>query len=180
MRRVIVSVGAIAVLGFLISKIPHDASTRSAHTLPAAYQVARVSDGDTIAVSDGKNQKKIRLCGIDAPEKSQPLGTESKAYLEKLLRHVDSENLQIDEIERDRYGRSVSEVFVVAESEADADKFVNAEMVRSGMAYVFRRYLGSCPNASALEQAEEEAKRSHLGVWGGDYQKPWYYRHSKR
>lgn len=138
--------------------------------------VTKISDGDTITLADGK---RIRFCGIDAPEKSQPLGSESKAYLEKLIRNVNSENLQIDEVERDRYGRSVSEVFIVGD-EKSGDKFVNAEMVKAGQAYVYHQYLNNCPNATALKQAEAIAQQQRVGVWSANYQKPWDYRRSKR
>ena len=171
---------AVLLIGLAGCDRISSATRTSARTLKSTYTITRIADGDTVTVSDGTSQKKIRFCGIDAPEKSQPLGAESKATLEKLLKGVDAQNVQIDEVERDRYGRSVSEVFIAHESEADSDKFVNAEMVRAGMAYVYRQYLKSCPNASALELAEEEAKRSRRGVWSGNYQTPWDYRRSRR
>ena len=75
------------------------------------WQVLRVSDGDTIVVRqmDGQ-EKKLRLCGIDAPEKAQALGKESKANLQRLVDEV-NKTVMVSEIESDRYGRTVAEIF---------------------------------------------------------------------
>jgi micrococcal nuclease len=79
-------------------------------------------------VIDG-NQTKIRLWGIDAPERAQPLGKESKAFLEKLT--LGKEAI-IAEMDRDQYGRIVAEVFVSGQGEAEI--FVNADLVGAGLA----------------------------------------------
>jgi endonuclease YncB( thermonuclease family) len=49
------------------------------------WQVMKVSDGDTLTVRQGSKEQKVRLCGVDAPEKAQPLGAESKAKLQQLV-----------------------------------------------------------------------------------------------
>ena len=66
--------------------------------------VKRVSDGDTSAVDCSGKELRIRFCGIDAPEKAQPLGMESKALMTKL---VDGKQVYVTAIESDRYGRTV-------------------------------------------------------------------------
>ncbi|WP_373527377.1 thermonuclease family protein [Nostoc sp.] len=137
------------------------------------WQVIRVSDGDTITVRqmDGQ-EKKLRLCGIDAPEKSQPLGKESKANLQRLVDEIDK-TVMVTEIESDRYGRTVAEVF---SSKNGVEKNLNSEQLSSGNAYIYTQYVGSCPNKIAFGNAEAKALSGHLGVWSGNFEKPWDYR----
>lgn len=136
------------------------------------WQLVRVTDGDTIVVRQGMKEEKIRFCGIDAPEQDQPLGQESKAYLQRLL---STQDVGIVPVERDRYGRMVAEVFVLGAEE----KFVQQEMLTAGMAYVYERYVDSCWNAQPMRSAQTIAQEAHRGVWAGDYQKPWDYRHAQ-
>ncbi len=136
------------------------------------WQLVRVTDGDTIVVRQGSREEKIRFCGIDAPEQEQPLGQESKAYLEQLL---SSQNVGIVPVERDRYGRMVAEVFVLGTEE----KFVQQEMLTSGMAYVYPQYVDGCWNGQQMKMAEAIAQKAHRGVWAGNHQKPWDYRHAQ-
>jgi|GEM_PF-1235865 len=137
------------------------------------WQVIRVSDGDTIVVRqmDGQ-EKKLRFCGIDAPEKSQPLGKESKANLQKLVDEVDG-TVMITPIESDRYGRTVAEIF---SSKNGIEKSLNSEQLSSGNAYLYKQYAGKCPNKLSFESAEAIAQSGHLGVWSGNFEKPWDYR----
>lgn len=136
--------------------------------------VTKVADGDTLTVNlDGK-ETKIRLCGIDAPEQAQPFGKQSKAFLQKLT--LDKE-VAITEIEQDRYGRTVAEVFVLGNSE----RFVNGDLVQVGLAYHYEKYSGDCPNKEVIITAEAIAKQKRAGVWAKpNAVKPWDYRQSIR
>lgn len=138
----------------------------------------RVVDGDTIKLENGEI---VRLCGIDSPEKSQPLGMESKAKLQQFIKQAGNEVILV-ETERDLYGRIVGDIFVRNEASRNPDEefFVNGEMVRSGMAYHYTRYSGNCSNQSALETSEELAKSKKLGVWKGNHEKPWDFRRRQR
>lgn len=146
-------------------------------------QLTKVSDGDTIAVDCDKDKLKIRFCGIDAPEKSQPLGKESRELLEKLV-NADGGKVIIYPIERDKYGRTVAEVEVYSGKKTErgdrVNMFINAEMVRAGMAYHYKQYSGNCPNKEAIAYAEEDAQKEKIGVWSGNYQKPWDYRKAQK
>ena len=133
-------------------------------------EVTRISDGDTIACTNGQ---KIRFCGIDAPEKAQPLGEESKQYLTNLLQ---GKEVIISPVETDRYNRLVGEVFVKVSADSEEETFVNAEMVRAGMAYHYAQYSNSCAGRSQIIDAENEARTRAIGVWSGNHQKPWDYR----
>jgi micrococcal nuclease len=73
-------------------------------------------------------------------------------------------------VERDKYGR-----MVVVDGRS-----VNVEMVRAGIAYHYARYSGNCGVRGAIEMVEDEAKSSRVGVWAGDYRKPWDYRKMSR
>jgi endonuclease YncB( thermonuclease family) len=154
------------------------------------WQVVRVSDGDTMtvvkadanAVRQDQREMKIRFCGIDAPETKhgkqpgQPLGLESKANLQKLVNEVGGK-VSVIEVERDRYGRMVAEVF---SSKNGVEKSLNEEQLSSGNAYLYKQYAGKCPNHLALEKAEAIAQSKKLGVWNGNYQRPWDYRRRQR
>ena len=83
----------------------------------------------------------------------------------------------ISEVEKDRYGRTVAEIFTISPS---GEKFLNEEMVSSGLAYHYTQYSSSCPNKDAIAKAETIAKNQHAGVWSGNYQKPWEYRKAQR
>ncbi|MBC1237575.1 thermonuclease family protein [Nostoc sp. 2RC] len=144
--------------------------------IPKQWEVVKVSDGDTITVRQGQEKKKIRLCGIDAPESKQPLGQESKGNLQRLVDEVGGK-VSITEIERDRYGRIVGEVF---SSKNGSEKFLNEEQLSSGNGYLYTQYAGKCPNKIALGNAEAIAKSKKLGVWSGNFQKPWDYRKQQR
>ncbi|GBE95739.1 thermonuclease family protein [Nostoc cycadae] len=144
--------------------------------IPTQWQVVKVSDGDTITVRQGQLQARVRFCGIDAPESKQPLGQESKANLQRLVNEVGG-RVSILEIERDRYGRIVGEVY---SSKNGGEKLLNEEQLSSGNAYLYSQYVGKCPNKIALRNAEAIAKFKKIGVWAGNYQKPWDYRKQQR
>ena len=136
------------------------------------WEVLNVHDGDIIRVRQGQLVERVRFACIDAPELAQPLGKESRDFLKSLIaQNRDRVTLKI--VDTDRYGRKVAEVFA-------GSKFLQAEQVKSGMVYVYDRYLNNCPDAAAVKQAQDFAKRSRVGVWSGNYTKPWDYRKTKR
>jgi micrococcal nuclease len=88
----------------------------------------------------------------------------------------------VSPVETDRYGRTVAEVFVKVQNsaQAGAELLVNYEMVRSGMAYHYRRYSGTCPNGGSFDRAETEVKGQRVGVWTKDNEKPGEFRKGLR
>lgn len=130
-------------------------------------KVVGVADGDTLTIlSPDHIQTRIRLFGIDAPEKSQAFGQKSKASLSDL---VFGQEVDVTVETLDRYGRTVGTV-----SHKGAD--VNLEQVRRGMAWVYRKYSRD-PKYLA---AESEARTSHRGLWiDEDPRPPWVYRHGE-
>ena len=143
-------------------------------TILKGYQAVKVSDGDTLNVQKVENGKfvgeivKIRMFGIDAPEKTQDYGIDSKQALEKL---VNGKTLEIEEKNRDRYGRTVAVVYVNG-------KNVNEEMVKNGNAWWYQEYD---KKDTKMQAYQENAKKNKLGLFGKrGYVEPWNYRKEKK
>jgi endonuclease YncB( thermonuclease family) len=138
-----------------------------------------IYDGDTFRVTRNNEQIKIRLCGIDAPEMDQPLGKESRDYLRSLLVQSNDGTVNLNIADKDRYGRTVAEVFVpISEDEEIA---VNGEMLLAGMAYHYARYSGNCFNGHLYSSFEEMARKEKKGVWADSNNiPPWEHRRNKR
>lgn len=135
-----------------------------------------VYDGDTLAVNCAGKVSKVRLCGIDAPEKSQPGGIEARNKLREILA---GGKVEFYPIESDKYGRTVAELAITTGSPKEI--FVNEKMVSTGNAYHYARYSGSCPNKAAIEAAEEVARTGRHGLWKNpEAQRPWEYRKSQK
>jgi endonuclease YncB( thermonuclease family) len=133
-------------------------------------RIVGVTDGDTITLLDAdKRQHKIRLDGIDAPERGQPFGRASKQHLAGLAFNQEA----VAECHKtDRYGREVSRVLVAG---ADA----GLEQIRAGMAWYFRRYANELPSDRRLQYADEEvqAKDARRGLWAdAEPIPPWDWR----
>jgi micrococcal nuclease len=139
-----------------------------------AWIVTRVVDGDTITVRQTTGEEmKVRLGCIDAPEKAQPFGQESKANLQKLIDQAQGE-VQVSVIEKDRYGRSVAEVFTILGD--GKERSLNEEQLSSGMAYFYKKY-SNCPNREVFQRAEQIAIANRAGVWSqSGLETPWNYR----
>ena len=128
----------------------------------------KVSDGDTIhVVTDGNVKFKVRLDRIDAPEKDQPYGKESTAYLTSLIR---GKAVRVEWQKKDQYGRVLGIVFL--------DKTdVNLKMVETGNAWHYS-YFDKTPAYAAAESAAKEQK---LGLWASDnVVSPYEWRKNKR
>ena len=128
----------------------------------------RVSDGDTIhVVTDGNVKFKVRLDRIDAPEKDQPYGKESTAYLASLIR---GKTVRVEWQKKDQYGRVLGIVYL--------DKTdINLKMVETGNAHHYS-YFDKTPAYAAAEAA---AKSKKLGLWAAENPiNPYDWRRSKR
>jgi endonuclease YncB( thermonuclease family) len=136
-------------------------------------RVVGVADGDTITVLDAdKVQHKIRLAGIDAPEKKQAFGNRSKESLSDM---VFDKTVNVETEKRDRYGRQIGKVLVDGQD-------VNLVQVERGMAWFYRQYQREqSPNDRKLyEAAEDAAKAGKRGLWrDAEPVPPWDFRHNK-
>lgn len=137
-------------------------------------RVVGVADGDTVTVLDASNvQFKIRLMGIDAPEKKMPFGQRSKEHLSDL---VFNKQVTVEYNKRDKYGRTVGKILV---NGVDA----NLEQVKAGMAWHYKQYQReqSVDDRSAYAQAEDQARDSRTGLWtDSDPTPPWDWRHTQK
>ncbi|MGB5635412.1 MAG: thermonuclease family protein, partial [Waterburya sp.] len=105
------------------------------------------------------------------------LGIEARDYLRSLV-SLGNGKLLLVPIEKDRYGRTVAELYV--QDRSDSAINLNLEMVRSGYAWHYGQYSGNCPIRDELIMAEGMAKQEGAGIWNGSHTPPWDYRKSKR
>jgi endonuclease YncB( thermonuclease family) len=125
-------------------------------------KVDRVTDGDTIVLVD---RTRVRLHGIDAPEQDQPYGSAATKALEGMI----SGSVYIVEVDEDRYGRVVGQLF---HSKEGYD--INASMVCVGYAWWYERYA---PDSQALSNCQVEAQQAPKGLWEDeDPMPPWKWR----
>lgn len=138
-------------------------------------KVVAIADGDTITVLDANRvQHKIRLAGIDAPERRQPFGQRAKEFLSSLLSGQDV--VEVETEKRDRYGRSVGKVY------ADR-RDVNLAMVVAGFAWHYKKYQTeqSASDRLLYMAAEEDARARAIGLWGDARPiAPWDWRSGAR
>ena len=132
--------------------------------------VVGVADGDTITVLDQqKNTYKIRLQGIDAPEKKQAFGEKSKQSLHDL---VHKKQVRIEYDKEDKYGRIVGKVTV-----DDVD--VCLQQLVLGMAWHYKKYQNeqSVSDRALYSDTELKSKSLKLGLWTDDTpMPPWEFR----
>jgi len=134
-------------------------------------RVVEVHDGDTLTVFRGSEAVRVRLYGVDCPEKAQEGGPEATAFVEGLALGRD---VSVGPVTRDRYGRTVALVEV-------GGRLLNQELVASGHAWVYRRYCKDFDLCRRLVKLEEEARDRTTGLWAGvDPVPPWEYRHGRK
>ena len=96
--------------------------------------------------------ERIRLHGIDCPEKRQAFGNRAKQFTSNL---VFAKTVTVQALDRDRYGRTVGVVLL------PDGRSLNHELVRAGLAWMYRRYT----NDQSLSDLEEEARVARRGLW---------------
>lgn len=142
-------------------------------------RVVRVTDGDTVTVLDPERQEhKIRLSGIDAPEKSQPFGERSK---ENLARLAYGQDVDVVWTKRDRFGRIVGRVMVSPPECRSCKSSLDTSLsqLEAGMAWWYRKYAPEQipEERRRYELAEAEAKAKQIGLWRvPDHVAPWDWR----
>lgn len=141
------------------------------HATTISGRVVAVADGDTVTVLDASNtQHKIRLSGIDAPEKKQPFGMRSKQSLSDL---VFNRLVEVETDKRDKYGREVGKILITGQD-------VNLTQVTRGLAWHYKQYEReqSAIDRKLYDTAEREARSARRGIWAdADPVPPWEFRH---
>ncbi len=144
-------------------------------------KVVGVADGDTITVLDAdKTQHKIRLAGIDAPERGQPGGFRAKESLSQLLYERE---VRVEGSKADRYGRLVAKVMVEPADCPGCGMTLDSGLaqITMGRAWWFRRYASeqSPQDRGRYESAEQEARARKIGLWRDTNPvPPWKWRDS--
>ncbi len=133
-------------------------------------RVIKVIDGDTITILDAnKEQFKIRLSGIDAPEKKQAFGNVSKQSLSEL---VAGKVVTIDYNKRGRYGRIIGKVML-------ENNDINLKQIKRGLAWHYKKYESEqdVEDRSLYAQAEYLAQQNKIGLWKDNNPiPPWDFR----
>ena len=132
--------------------------------------VISVADGDTVTVLHGREKVKIRLYGIDAPEKKQAYGQKSKKAMNAMVR---KRTVEVQPYDQDKYGRTVAVISVNGLN-------VNESMVKKGLAWVYRKYCRAVFCRNWL-QYEQQAREDMLGLWKDPHaMPPWEWRQQDR
>ncbi len=127
-------------------------------------RVVGVSDGDTIKVMHNGKAEKIRLHGIDCPEKAQPFGTKAKEFTSAM---VFGKAVTVQVIDMDRYGRTVADVIL------PDGRVLNRELITAGLAWWYKRYSQD----KSLGLLEAEARAARRGLWADPHPvPPWEFR----
>jgi micrococcal nuclease len=132
-------------------------------------KVVGISDGDTLSVLREGKAVKVRLYGVDAPEKAQAFGTKARQFTADLA--FQHEVTMVSHA-TDRYGRIVGEALL------PDGRSLNQELVKAGMAWWYRQYA---PNDTTFAQLEAEARAAKYGLWADtDPTPPWEWRKGHR
>ena len=130
-------------------------------------KVVAITDGDTVKILVDKTQHKIRLEGIDTPERKQPYGTKAKQHLSGL---IFGKTVTAKVLNKDRYGRLVADIVLDGTS-------INLQMVVDGFAWRYPQY----DKDGTYTAAEQEARKAGSGLWAdSEPVPPWQWRRQKR
>ena len=153
----------IAPFFFVFLSIPASADTLTG-------KVVKITDGDTLYVRDANYQQhKIRLAGIDAPERKQAYGLASRKHLASI---VAGKQVTVEYRKRDRYGRVVGKVLLDGID-------VCLEQVKAEFAWHYKKYQHeqSAEDRELYAEAEHQARTGGLGLWReNNPNPPWQHR----
>jgi micrococcal nuclease len=126
-----------------------------------------VADGDTITVLKKGKAVRIRLYGIDCPERGQDFYRAAKTFTSE---HAYGKIVHVAPVDQDAYGRVVAWVSVNGTN-------LNKELVAAGLAWWYKRYA---PNEKELANLEKKARREKVGIWSHPHPvPPWEFRQER-
>ncbi len=132
-------------------------------------RVLSVSDGDTFTIKAKEKNIKIRLFGVDSPEKKQKFGIEAMNYTRLMLYN---KFVEIKVISKDKYNREVADVFL------EDGRCFNHEIVKTGYAWWYQYFA---PNDRTLKALEYSARNKKIGLWKNpNPEAPWKFRAKNR
>jgi len=132
-------------------------------------KVIRIADGDTFTLlTENKEQVKVRMHGIDSPEKGQDYGQVARQHLSDL---IFNKSVFIKQMDKDRYGRIVALVF------NEKKQSINEAMLQAGLAWHYKEY----DDDPDWDRLEESARKTKTGLWAHAHPiPPWQWRKEKR
>lgn len=137
-------------------------------------RIVGIVDGDTVdLLIDGRENVRVRVAGIDAPERSQAFGQRSKQRMSEI---VFGKAVQVESTKRDRYGRVIGKVMV---NGRDA----GLSLIDSGLAWHYKKYQReqSAADREIYSLAEDKARSSKVGLWrDSDPTPPWEWRKGEK
>jgi len=139
---------ALIFLLFLFINIFPPYPSKSQETL-----ITEVTDGDTIVIQGGE---RVRLLGINTPEKGEEYYQEAKDFLKDKIFHKEV-FLEKDKTDRDRYGRLLRWIWL-------DDELVNSEIVKNGFG-IAKKYELDTKYQDLIEKAEQQAVENNVGIW---------------
>jgi endonuclease YncB( thermonuclease family) len=157
--------------------------------LPASQSVAKppapsvvygisidVQDGDSFVMRDDLgNRIRVRISGIDAPEKSQAFADRSRQHLRDLMRDA---RIRLEPVKVDVFARTVARVWVLSDDDKP-ERDAGLAQIEAGMAWHFKRYRSDQHDQDAARYAKAErlARSESLGLWRDPSpQPPWDFR----
>ena len=145
------ALGLIMILAFVWALSSHADDRPSGVPSNARWvKVDRVTDGDTIVLMD---RTRVRLYGIDAPERDQPYGPIATVALGYMV----ARSVYLVEVDEDRYGRLVGQLY-----HPKKGYDINASMICAGYAWWYERYA---PDSQILNGCQVEAQQASKGLW---------------
>jgi len=138
--------------------------TATKSTTLVTAKVVGVVDGDTIDVLlPGNIQQRLRLNGIDTPERGQPFGNNAKQYLSELIM---GKQIEYEPLDTDRYDRVIAETYV-------SGNRIGLLLVQTGLAWHYEKYSDD----ESLRAAQFKAQELKLGLWSDNrFVAPWDWR----
>lgn len=137
-----------------------------AFTRPDTFEgkVVGVTDGDTIRVLRNGKFQKIRLYGVDCPERGQEFGKKARKFTSD---QVFGKIVKVTTMDTDHYGRQLAKVHVDGQ-------YLNLMLVNEGLAWWYERYA---PGDSDLARAQKSARKAKRGLWSSrNPTPPWEFR----
>lgn len=138
--------------------------------LRAPVAVARVVDGDTVVVRRGGRQERVRLLGIDTPERGrdgrpdEPFALAATRFVRERLSRAHEVELEVAGDRVDEHGRTLGFLWLRLRGSREPVN-LSAEVLRAGLARAIRRF--DYPGKADFAGLEREARRRGLGMWAG-------------
>ena len=160
------SLALVAAISLAVSL--HGFACADVHADELRAHVTRVRDGDSMEMRRGSTTVRVRVFGVDAPERGQPWSSRARQFTAGL---VGNREVVVRVKDRDRYGRTVGEVILTD------GRNLGEELVRAGLAWHYRVFS----NDPTLARLEADARAAGRGLWSDPHPTPpWEFRRAIR